>query len=116
MGWPWRLSLCGGEGVRGRHAGRRRRVDAAWEGGEPLFKILNARYPPLRITDHLGEEVCEARLAEFGRLAAVQRPVVYGLAARRVPQAGLIFCRRLGGRQCARHREGSHWRLDLADD
>lgn len=55
----------------------------------PLLQILNARHALLRITDHLPKQIGKACLAELLRPAAVQGPVVDGLAAGWVFQAGL---------------------------
>lgn len=46
----------------------------------PLLEFLDALYPSLRIGDHLTKQVGEARLAQLGRLGAVERAVVDCLA------------------------------------
>jgi len=66
----------------------------------PLLQILNARYPLLRIADHLTKQVGKACLAELLRPAAVQGAVVYRLAAGWVFQAGLGASLGLCGLAC----------------
>lgn len=57
----------------------------------PLFQLLNPLDAPLRIGDHLPKQVCEARLANLGRLGAVERAVIDGLAMARQAETGLLF-------------------------
>lgn len=49
-------------------------------GHAPFLQILNARYSPLGICDHLPEEIREARPAEFRISAPIEVSVVNGLA------------------------------------
>jgi hypothetical protein len=46
----------------------------------PFLQILNARYSPLGICDHLPEEIREARPAEFRISAPIKVSVVNRLA------------------------------------
>jgi len=73
----------------------------------PLLQLLDACYPALGIADHLGKEVGEAGLTELGRLGAVERAVVDGLAVGRVAQAGLLLAACRLARAQVRHCCGS---------
>ena len=56
----------------------------------PLFQFLNPLHAPLRVRDHLAEQVGEARLTDLGGLGAIEWSVVDGLSIARKAQPRLL--------------------------
>ena len=75
------------------------------------------RHPPLRISHHLREQVCEASSAELGRARAVEVAVVDRFAVGRCAKAGFWRGRRagtLGGLCLLEGGGGTGWLLEGA--
>lgn len=77
--------------------------DERWRRGDiPLFQLLDAPHALLRVPNHLRKQIRKARLRQLRRLRPAQRPVVDGLAVRRVPEPRLLLAGAIVGLE-ARH-------------